>query len=130
MQPCDFGTLNEKPVRSVIRKGSEAIHFVEHKDPFAIGESVRQKIDWNRRLDHMQQHSGQHLITALFARDYNYDTTSWWMGTDSSYIELFTKDVTKKELNAIEESANALIVEGRKVSVTVTSPEDGLKVQI
>lgn len=128
-QPCDYGTLNEKPVRSVIRKGSEAIHFVEHPEPFANGESVQQKIDWKRRLDHMQQHSGQHLITALFARDYNLDTTSWWLGTDSSYIELAAKDVTKDQLIAIEETANALIVEGRSVTVSVTSPEDGLKFQ-
>ncbi|XP_055913720.1 alanyl-tRNA editing protein Aarsd1-A [Eupeodes corollae] len=128
-QPCDYGTLNEKPVRSVIRKGSEAIHFVEHTEPFVAGENVKQKIDWNRRLDHMQQHSGQHLITALFSRDYNFDTTSWWLGADSSYIELATKDVTKEQLNAIEETANALIVEGREVSIVVTSPEDGIKFQ-
>lgn len=128
-QPCDYGTLNEKPVRNVVRKGCEAIHFVEHPEPFAIGEGVKQKIDWKRRLDHMQQHSGQHLITALFARDFSFDTTSWWMGTDTSYIELAAKDVTKDQLNVIEETANALIVEGRTVNIVVTSPEDGLKFQ-
>lgn len=128
-QPCDYGTLNEKPVRSVVRKGAEAIHFVEHSEPFATGQSVIQKLDWNRRLDHMQQHSGQHLITALFSRDFNFDTTSWWLGAESSYIELATKDVTKDQMNSIEEAANALIVEGREVSVVVTSPENGLKFQ-
>lgn len=59
-QPCDYGWINEKLVINVQRKGAEAHHFIECSElPFGIGESVVSKIDWNRRHDHMQQHSGE-----------------------------------------------------------------------
>lgn len=57
-QPCDYGFLNEKPVLNVIRKGPKAIHYVESDDSFNVGDVVELKIDWDRRFDHMQQHSG------------------------------------------------------------------------
>lgn len=128
-QPCDYGTLNGNRIKNVVRDGSTAVHFVEMSEPFIPGSEIKQVIDWSRRLDHMQQHSGQHLITALFDREYGYDTTSWWMGSESSYIELNAKDVTKDQLENIELLANNLIIEGRKVSVAVTTIEEGVKFQ-
>lgn len=78
----------------------------------------------------MQQHSGQHLITALFDQKYGFDTKSWWLGTDTSYIELGGNvDITNDHLTCIEKMANNLIVEGRKLTVTVTSFEQGLKLE-
>ena len=53
-----------------------ALHFVEK--PLEPGQTVLQKVDWNRRFDHMQQHSGQHLISAVFEQKLNYETLSWW----------------------------------------------------
>lgn len=57
-QPCDYGFLNEKPVLNVVRKGAIAIHYVQSDDVFNVGDVVQQKVDWDRRFDHMQQHSG------------------------------------------------------------------------
>lgn len=123
-QPCDYGTINNLPVRSVIRKGNDAVHFVESETGFETGTVVKQCIDWNRRLDHMQQHSGQHLITELFEKEFNYETTSWWLGTEASYIELNTKHLISKEsLDLIEEKANDIIREGKEVNVVVLDPE-------
>uniref|UniRef100_A0A034WQ83 Alanyl-tRNA editing protein Aarsd1-A n=1 Tax=Bactrocera dorsalis TaxID=27457 RepID=A0A034WQ83_BACDO len=123
-QPCDYGQINGYPVRSVVRKGTEAIHFVESTKGFEEGDVVKQSLDWKRRLDHMQQHSGQHLITALFDSEFKYDTTSWWLGTDTSYIELGTKHlITRESLDLIEKKANELIREGREVSVQLVHPE-------
>ncbi|XP_039959653.1 alanyl-tRNA editing protein Aarsd1-B [Bactrocera neohumeralis] len=123
-QPCDYGQINGYPVRSVVRKGTEAIHFVESTKGFEEGDIVKQELDWNRRLDHMQQHSGQHLITALFDSEFKYDTTSWWLGTDTSYIELDTTHlITRASLDLIEQKANELIREGREVSVQLVDPE-------
>uniref|UniRef100_A0A0A1WVR7 Alanyl-tRNA editing protein Aarsd1-A n=1 Tax=Zeugodacus cucurbitae TaxID=28588 RepID=A0A0A1WVR7_ZEUCU len=123
-QPCDYGQLNGQPVRSVIRKGAEAIHFVETSTRFEEGDVIKQSLDWNRRLEHMQQHSGQHLITALFDSEFKYDTTSWWLGSDTSYIELDTKHLISREsLDLIERRANELIREGRVVTVQLEDPE-------
>ncbi|XP_017869358.1 PREDICTED: alanyl-tRNA editing protein Aarsd1-B [Drosophila arizonae] len=123
-QPCDYGTINGQPVRSVVRKGSTAVHFVESPTSFEEGAEVQQHLDWARRLDHMQQHSGQHLITALFDREFKYDTTSWSLGSSVSHIQLSTPHLISREsLDLIERQANDLIREGRAVSVLLVDPE-------
>lgn len=70
----------------VKRKADKAVHFVT--DPLEVGETVYQTIDWERRFDHMQQHSGQHLITAIIDKEFSYTTVSWWLGEEVCYIEL------------------------------------------
>lgn len=55
-QPYDTGYLNDIPVQQVLRKGPEAVIYV--KSPVKVGEEVQQSINWERRFDHMQQHSG------------------------------------------------------------------------
>lgn len=96
---------------NVQRKGAEAHHFIESADtPFDIGESVVSKIDWARRHDHMQQHSGQHVISAIFERDYNVNTLSWSLGQEVSYIELSPNAVvTQDDIDTIERVCNELI---------------------
>lgn len=126
-QPCDYGTINGQPVRSVLRKGATAIHFVESPSSFEEGAEVQQSLDWSRRLDHMQQHSGQHLITALFEREFKYETTSWSLGTSVTYIQLNTPHLISREsLDLIERQANDLIREGRPVTVVLVDPEQPL----
>ncbi|XP_017112378.1 alanyl-tRNA editing protein Aarsd1-A [Drosophila elegans] len=123
-QPCDYGTLGGFPVRNVQRKGTTAVHFVESPTSFEQDSEVLQQLDFPRRLDHMQQHSGQHLITALFDREFKYDTTSWSLGSSASYIQLSTPHLISREsLDLIERQANDLIREGREVSVVLVDPE-------
>lgn len=55
-QPCDTGFINDIAVEQVLRRGNEAVMYV--KEPVPIGEEVTQSVNWDRRLDHMQQHSG------------------------------------------------------------------------
>lgn len=62
LKPCDNGTLNGKSVLDVQRKGAEAHHFVvdsNESSPFTVGDAVNCIVDWKRRHDHMQQHSGE-----------------------------------------------------------------------
>lgn len=120
-QPNDTGLLDEKRVVNVVRKGSEAIHRVEAEDvPFKAGDSCVQKIDWPRRHDHMQQHSGQHLLSALFEQVYGYDTKSWWLGTDTSYIELDSKiPISEDQIRDIEEKCNGYIAQAVPITVSV-----------
>lgn len=124
LQPCDHGWINEKAVLDVQRKGAEAYHFVESEVPFVVGESVTSKIDWNRRHDHMQQHSGQHLISALFERDYGINTLSWSLGVDVSYIELSPNVVVSQEqVDTIERRCNELIAAATPVITQILGQE-------
>ncbi|XP_037029165.1 alanyl-tRNA editing protein Aarsd1 [Bradysia coprophila] len=120
-QPCDHGLLNEKPVLNVIRKGAIAIHYVQSEDSFNVGDVVQQKVDWDRRFDHMQQHSGQHLITAIFEQDFGFDTTTWNLGSDTSFVELDTSNVTPDQLQKAEQKINKFIAEQTNVSVVRVS---------
>ncbi|EDX01281.1 alanyl-tRNA editing protein Aarsd1-A [Drosophila yakuba] len=123
-QPCDYGTLGGFPVKNVQRKGTTAVHFVESSTSFEQDAEVLLTLDYQRRLDHMQQHSGQHLITALFDREFKYDTTSWSLGSSVSYIQLSTPHLISREsLDLIERQANDLIREGREVTVLLVDPE-------
>lgn len=73
-------------VIKVIRRFDKAIHLT--KLPLEVGSEVVGRVNWDRRFDHMQQHSGQHLITAVIDRMLKFSTVSWWLGEQVSYIEL------------------------------------------
>nr|CAD7395340.1 unnamed protein product [Timema poppensis] len=103
-QPCDRGFLGSVPVVQVSQHGTDAVHFVT--EPLVEGETVRQMLDWDRRLDHMQQHSGQHLVTAIADLEFGYPTTSWWLGEEVSYIELDTPTIKQEEITNIEQIVN------------------------
>lgn len=124
-QPCDYGTLNGKPVRQVKRENSNAVHFVEMENKLEVGEKVSLQVDWQRRLDHMQQHSGQHLITDLIETEFGYETVSWWLGNEISYIELDSNHLLSREsLDLIENKANDLIRYGKEVKVVLMDPTE------
>ena len=108
LQNDDFGTVNGLPIKKVSRKNGKAIHFVEAGTPLACGEVVSQKVDWKRRFDHMQQHSGQHLISAYFEKLLNMDTLSWWMADN--------QDMTKVGVSHIELDAENIDA-GRNISI-------------
>ncbi|XP_020905426.1 alanyl-tRNA editing protein Aarsd1-like [Exaiptasia diaphana] len=74
-QPDDRGSINGIEVHRITRRQDLAVHFV--LEPLSIGEEVHLTIDWTRRFDHMQQHSGQHLISALFEKEFGHETLSW-----------------------------------------------------
>jgi misacylated tRNA(Ala) deacylase len=102
-QPCDFGTLTTSDgvvarVVDVQRVGNDIIHTVSAALP--EGAAVQVHVDWERRQDVMQQHSGQHLISAVFKRCFNVPTVSWSMAPkpEYSYIELDPANMTS--LNA------------------------------
>ncbi|XP_051925681.1 alanyl-tRNA editing protein Aarsd1 [Hippocampus zosterae] len=106
-QPDDHGLIADIPVLRVTRQGQDAAHFVA--SPLEVGQEVRVKVDWERRFDHMQQHSGQHLITALAESMFGYMTTSWELGRQRSTIELDTPVVKAAQVQALEEAVNEKI---------------------
>ncbi|XP_013136506.1 PREDICTED: alanine--glyoxylate aminotransferase 2, mitochondrial-like [Papilio polytes] len=121
-QPHDIGWLDNIEVLQVLRKGDEALHFT--KEPLAIGTTVTQKIQWERRFDHMQQHSGQHLLSAILEKEYALPTTSWWLGADESYVELDATSVTEDVIKNVETRCNELIRDAVPVNVKFCKAND------
>ncbi|XP_029977703.1 alanyl-tRNA editing protein Aarsd1 [Sphaeramia orbicularis] len=121
-QPDDHGLIGDIPVLRVTRLGPEAVHFV--CSSLQEGQQVHVKVDWERRFDHMQQHSGQHLITALADTMFGYKTTSWELGRQRSTIELDTPCVKPNQLQALEEAVNEKIRSQTPVTVQLLSIDD------
>ncbi|KAH9509786.1 N-chimaerin [Bulinus truncatus] len=121
-QPDDRGTINDVPVMKVSRVGAYAVHFVTSEIPPETVVSL--KLDWTRRFDHMQQHTAQHLITAVTDRKFGFQTTSWNLGTDIVTIELDTLSLALDQIREIEEAVNKSIRENISVKPTFYSDKD------
>ncbi|KAK7092875.1 alanyl-tRNA editing protein Aarsd1-B-like [Littorina saxatilis] len=114
-QPDDRGQIGESEVLKVERRGATAVHYTLGE--LTPGSEVNMKVDWERRFDHMQQHSGQHLITAVADSLYSFKTTSWSLGGDLiSTIELDTAAVSQEQVDEIERTVNEKI----RQQITVT----------
>src|SRR6187551_2276704 len=85
-QPFDIGRLGPVEVVETIDEDSEVVHVVS--GPLSAGDRVRGEIDWARRFDHMQQHTGQHVLSAAFDRLFGVRTVSFHLGGDVSTIDL------------------------------------------
>jgi len=119
-QPHDLGHIEiangTAAVTAVEEDASgEVWHTVDRSLP--AGSSITGKIDWLRRLDHMQQHSGQHLLSAIFARELGAPTVSFHLGDDISTIDLTGEPIKPVELVRIEELVNLAIAEDPPVSI-------------
>ncbi len=103
----------------------EVVHLLEASDqPLKPGSVVRGIIDAERRQDHMQQHSGQHVLSAAFEKLYGFATVSFHMGEESCTIDLAADAITGKQLEAAEVLANQVIAEDRAVEIGFATPEE------
>ncbi|CAG2105383.1 unnamed protein product [Medioppia subpectinata] len=123
-QPSDFGTIDGKQVVDVRRDGDIAVHFVVSDEPLSEGREVDVTLDWSRRFDNMQQHSGQHLITAIAEQTFGLCTTSWSLGEEVSFIELDAKEVSDETIRKLETIVNEKIRSSAPVVVTVYDKND------
>ena len=114
-QPFDLGSIGGVPVREVVDEGDRIAHVLA--TPLAAGP-VECSIDWTRRFDHMQQHTGQHLLSAVFEELFHLRTVSFHLGAESATIDLEGGPVDARILSAVETRANQLVWENRAVSVT------------
>lgn len=112
------------PVKEVAEdeRTGDVLHIVEG-DPtiFKTGMQVRGVIDGERRRDHMQQHSGQHVLSAAFEKLYGQATVSFHMGDESCTIDLIANSVSAKQLQGAEKLANEVIGEDRPVEIRFTT---------
>jgi alanyl-tRNA synthetase len=115
-QPHDEGTLGGLKVVDVIDEDERIVHVVEGE--LAAGAQVDGVIDWTRRFDHMQQHSGQHLLSAVFEELFGYKTLSFHMGAEASTIDLSAESLEPGQVKAAEERVNGLVCENRPLAVS------------
>ena len=113
-QPYDTGVLGEAKVLEVHDKNGVITHLCNK--PLAVGASVEGKIDWARRFDHMQQHSGEHICSGLICECFRCDNVGFHMGTDIVTID-FNADISWEELMEIEEAANRYICEDHEIDI-------------
>ncbi len=104
------------------------VHYLEPplKD-LKPGTRVHGQIDATRRRDHMQQHTGQHVLSAAFVRLFNMPTVSFHMGDDYCSIDLDTPNITKEQVEAAERLANEIILENRPVDIRFVTREEAAK---
>src|SRR5437899_10782781 len=113
-QPNDLGKIGDANVLDVRDEGDEILHLVDRKpsDP-----DVNGCVNWPRRFDHMQQHTGQHLLSAMFQERFGLPTVSFHLGAELSTIDVLGREPTEAILEGSERAANQIIFKDRPVNV-------------
>src|SRR5712692_1798932 len=120
-QLADRGTLAGMPLLELADEGEAIAHVLERQPQ---GEIIRGEIDWARRFDHMQQHTGQHLLSAAFEKTGNYATASFHMGEEASTIELNSDRLGRRQIEEAEDLANQVVFEDRAVRIFFRPAEE------
>ncbi len=120
-QPSDHGTLAGLPVLEVRDEGEAVAHLLERRPD---GDAIQGEVDWPRRFDHMQQHTGQHILSAAFEKTGGYKTVSFHLGAQSSSIDLDSDRLGERQLAEAEALANQVIFEDRAVSISFRPAEE------
>jgi alanyl-tRNA synthetase len=119
-QPFDVGTLGGLAVVEVVDEGDRVAHVLE--SALALNqveaEELEGRIDWKRRFDHMQQHTGQHLLSAVFEELYGIPTVSFHMGGETSTIEVAAVSIEPARIERVEERCAEIVAQARPLTVT------------
>ncbi|MRX56207.1 alanyl-tRNA editing protein [Bacillus idriensis] len=111
-QPSDQGFIDHIEIAGLLENGEEIYHIVSD---FPSENEVTCKVNIKRRIDHMQHHSGQHLLSAVCIELYDFHTESFHLGSDTVTIDLRTPQLTPEQMKLIEEKTNQYIFENRKI---------------
>lgn len=112
-QPADRGTLNGIEVLHVEEVDGEIRHMVA--ESLSVTQEIDGVINWERRFDHMQQHAGQHILSAAFVELFEFPTVSFHLGKEIVSIDLDVDEVSTEQLAAVERLANDVILENRPI---------------
>ena len=115
-QPADRGHLNQTPVLDVLDQDGQLLHVVAAAN-LQVGDPVRGQIEWPRRFDHMQQHTGQHVLSQAFIRILEAETTSFHLGQHSCTIDLDRESLTPEDIYRVEDLANQVLFENRPIHI-------------
>ena len=135
-QPFDTGTLTFagaaaiETVDVVDADDGGVLHIVPAlPSGVGVGQTVHGEIAWPRRFDHMQQHTGQHLLSAAFERLFAARTVSFHLGADACTIDL-SREMSAKEIGAAEAEANRIVWEDRPVSIRFVTSEEAARLPL
>ena len=120
-QPSDVGTLGDVKVTEVHEKDGELLHYTEQA--LEVGAKVEGKIDWERRFDLMQQHSGEHMVSGVIHAKYGYDNVGFHMGSDVITVDL-NGMLDEAQLAEIEREVNEKVWEDKEVVITYPTAEE------
>ena len=120
-QPSDIGYLGDVKVKEVHEKDGELLHYTDK--PLEAGTEVQGRIDWARRFDLMQQHSGEHMVSGLIHEAYGYDNVGFHMGSDTITVDL-NGPLDETQLAEIEQKTNEKIWEDTEVKILYPTAEE------
>ena len=120
-QPADHGTLGEARVLDVHEKDGVVTHLCDRA--LSVGAEVGGRIDWARRFDHMQQHSGEHIISGLLCSTFHCDNVGFHMGADVVTID-YNAPITWAQALEVERRANAYIWADHPIHIWYPSAEE------
>ena len=120
-QPHDLGTIQGVPLQDVLENQEDEII---HRTAQAFEATLLDcQIDWQRRFDHMQQHTGQHILSQAFVRTSGFNTVGFHMGANCVTIDLDAEAVSSQQIDEAENLANAVVFENRPVRAQIVAPE-------
>ena len=120
-QPCDLGTLGQAKVLDVQEKDGTVFHTVDR--PVETGAALPGAIDWDRRFDHMQQHSGEHIVSGMLCARFACDNVGFHLREDLVTID-YNADIPWEGVLDIERRANRYIWENHPIVIRYPSPEE------
>ncbi len=117
-QPCDLGFIGELKVIEVKEKEGKIIHYVEdaEKAVYSANTKVHCSIDKNRRLEHMQAHTGEHILSGIVKERFNYENVGFHIGAEDTTIDI-SGTLTETEIIELEEECNRVIRDAVKVNL-------------
>ncbi|KKK34411.1 alanyl-tRNA synthetase [Mesobacillus campisalis] len=122
-QPHDTGSIEGVSVINVEEVDGEIRHYIDRPLPGAV-ETVQCTVDWERRFDHMQQHSGQHILSAAFEELYGYRTVSFHLGKETLTIDLDIDELPREHAGAAESRANEIVMDARRIEAKWVNREE------
>src|SRR5919202_2805956 len=129
-QPTDTGALGgARVVECVEAEDGGVLHVVEGEAPEA-GAHVRGRVDWARRLDHIQQHTGQHILSQAFVELYGAQTRSFRMKSDASEIDVDLAAPSEEKIERAVDRANEVVWDDREVRVHNVTPEEAARLPL
>lgn len=120
-QPCDIGMINGISVLDVVIENDEVLHKLER---LPEQPNVICSIDWERRFDHMQQHSGQHLLSATCLDVLNARTVSFHLGQEYSTIDIELSELNQEQLSKVEIEVNKRVFQNKKITSYFVTTEE------
>ncbi len=126
-QPYDQGFIQNIPVVEVLEEGEDVIHILPQEWEGKEQEEVISQIDWKRRFDHMQQHSGQHILSGALMKIWGIETLSFHLGEKYCTLDINKTNLTSEEIKNIEFKANKIIFENRPIESYFIEQKEELK---